>query len=93
MNENFAMREIKRENRKTTDKIDRSLYVTLIVCLTLVVMTMISSYTYIKYNDRNLMSSNISAAISKGVDPLSVRCSFANTSDLVCVAFAASNKR
>ena len=36
------------------------------------------------------MAENMNAAISKGIDPLSVRCSYVQSHDLICVAFAAS---
>jgi hypothetical protein len=36
------------------------------------------------------MSQNIDSAIAKGIDPLSVRCSYASERDVICVAFAAS---
>jgi hypothetical protein len=36
------------------------------------------------------MAGNIDGAIAKGIDPLSVRCSYAKSDDLICVAFAAS---
>ncbi len=39
-----------------------------------------------------LMAQNIETAISKGLDPLSVRCSYADRNDNVCVAYAASKK-
>jgi hypothetical protein len=36
------------------------------------------------------MAQNIDNAIAKGIDPLSVRCSYAKSDDIICVAFAAS---
>jgi hypothetical protein len=42
--------------------------------------------------DRKLMASNIEAAIAKSIDPLAVRCSYANGDDNICVAYAISNK-
>jgi hypothetical protein len=38
------------------------------------------------------MSGNIDNAISKGIDPISVRCSFAESDDSICVAMAASQQ-
>jgi hypothetical protein len=49
--------------------------------------------TYYNINDRILMSKNIDSAIAKGMDPLSVRCSFVTNTDTICVAYAASNKK
>jgi hypothetical protein len=63
---------------------------TFIVCLTLVILATIASMGYYYITDRQLMAGNIDNAIAKGIDPLSVRCSYAKSDDLICVAFAAS---
>jgi hypothetical protein len=39
------------------------------------------------------MASNIENAISKGIDPLSVRCSYAHGDDIICVTHAAAGTR
>jgi hypothetical protein len=56
----------------------------------LVLISIIVGVTYYNVNDRKLMSSNIDSAIAKGIDPISVRCSFAQSGDTICVAHAAS---
>jgi hypothetical protein len=75
-------------NTKLSDliKIDS----TFIVCLTLVFLASIAGLSYFYVTDRMLMAENIHAAIKKGIDPLSVRCAYARSDDLICVAFAAS---
>jgi hypothetical protein len=75
-------------NAKVSDLI--KLDSTFIVCLTLVVLAAIGSMGYYYITDRQLMAGNIDNAIAKGIDPLSVRCSYAKSDDLICVAFAAS---
>jgi len=60
------------------------------ICITLMVLSFIFCVGYYHVNDRKLMAQNIDNAIAKGVDPLSVRCSYANERDVICVAFAAS---
>jgi hypothetical protein len=60
------------------------------VCITLMVLALITSVSYYHISDRKLMSQNIDSAIAKGIDPLSVRCSYASERDVICVAFAAS---
>jgi hypothetical protein len=35
---------------------------------------------------------NVESAIVKGIDPVAVRCAYANASDVVCVAYAASHQ-
>jgi hypothetical protein len=72
-----------------TEKPD-SLLITLVICVTIVLLSMVASNQYNNINDRNLMSKNIDTAISKGVDPLSVRCSFADSKDIICVAYAST---
>jgi hypothetical protein len=59
-----------------------------IICLTIVVIGSIISIAIYQINDRVLMSKNIQDAIAKGVDPLTVRCSYAKGDDIICVAFA-----
>jgi hypothetical protein len=63
---------------------------TFIVCLTLILFATIAGMSYYNIVDRTLMAKNIDVAIAKGIDPLSVRCSYAKSDDLICVAFAAS---
>lgn len=66
--------------------------ITFVICVTVVVMSTVFSIGYYNVNDRALMSKNISEAVAKGMDPLSVRCSYTHSSDTVCVAYAASKK-
>ena len=61
-----------------------------IVAVALMMIALIFGATYYNVNDRNLMSKNIDAAIAKGLDPISVRCSYVTTTDTICVAYAAS---
>ena len=63
---------------------------TLVIALAIVVISAIIGATYYNVNDRILMSKNIDSAIAKGLDPISVRCSYAASTDTICVAFAAS---
>lgn len=67
--------------------------ITIVVCITIVVVSAIFSVAYYNINDRKLMAQNISEAVAKGMDPLSVRCSYSNGHDNTCVAFAASTKK
>lgn len=60
----------------------------LVVCLTIIVLAAIASYGLYYINERNLMANNIKDAISAGVNPLSVRCSYAKSDDAVCVAYS-----
>ncbi len=61
-----------------------------VVSLTLVLLAAIFGLGYYNISDRTLMAQNIDNAIAKGIDPLSVRCSYAKSDDIICVAFASS---
>jgi hypothetical protein len=63
-----------------------------VVCITALLLTIVLSAAYYQINDRNLMSKNIADAISAGVNPLSVRCSYAKSDDAVCVAYSFSGR-
>lgn len=64
----------------------------LIICITMIMLSGIISFSYFQINDRNLMSKNIADAIAAGVNPISVRCSYAKSDDAVCVAYSFSGK-
>jgi len=77
-------------NAKVSDliKIDS----TFIVCITLILLTSVAGMGYYFVTDRTLMAGNIDAAIAKGIDPLTVRCSYARSDDIICIAHAANRK-
>jgi hypothetical protein len=62
-----------------------------IVSITLVLVTLILSVLYYNVQKDILMSGNIETAVSKGIDPLAVRCSYASNQDIICIAYAASS--
>jgi hypothetical protein len=55
-------------------------------------LSIVIAITVFAIHENTLKSQNINTAIEKGIDPLSVRCSYANSSDLICIAFAASSE-
>jgi len=57
----------------------------------LILIAMLAFWNY-KINENNLMSKNIQEAMSKGIDPLSVRCTYAKDTDNICLAYALRNK-
>ena len=63
---------------------------TTVIAGTIVIVSAIIGASVYNINDRMLMSKNIDNAIAKGVDPLSVRCSYADGKDMICVAYGAS---
>ena len=60
------------------------------ICITLFFLTAIVCLGWYHIHDRTLMADNMNTAITKGIDPLSVRCSYVKSDDIICVAFAAS---
>jgi len=62
------------------------------ICGTIIIVSTIIGITLYNLEEDKLKSKNIDHAISKGIDPLSVRCSYADSQDLLCVAYAASKK-
>ena len=66
---------------------------TLVIAIATVIVSVVIGATYYNVNDRILMSKNIDSAIAKGLDPISVRCSFVTNTDTICVAYAASSKK
>jgi hypothetical protein len=61
--------------------------------VTVVLLAAIISTCMYYLNDRKLMAANIENAITKGIDPLSVRCSYARDFDTICVAYAATSSK
>jgi hypothetical protein len=62
-------------------------------CVTLALVTLICSVTFYQYSELKSVERNVESAIVKGIDPVAVRCAYATTSDLVCVAYAASHQQ
>ena len=61
-----------------------------IVAVGLTMIAMIIGVSIYNVNDRSLMAKNIDSAIAKGLDPISVRCSYVTNTDTICVAYAAA---
>lgn len=64
-----------------------------ILCLSGLLAMVLFAFTTYKLKDRELMSKNINEAITKGIDPLTVRCSYASETDNICVAFASIQQK
>ena len=61
-----------------------------IVAVGLTMIAMVVGVSIYNVNDRSLMAKNIDSAIAKGLDPISVRCSYVTNTDTICVAYAAA---
>jgi hypothetical protein len=62
------------------------------VSLTVVILAAILGISVYHINDRNLMAKNIDNAIAKGINPMTVRCSYVRGDDPICIAFAAKSE-
>lgn len=75
------------ETKKNTELI------TVIVCITIAVCSIVVGTFLSNINDRNNMAKNIEAAIQKGVDPISVKCSYETNPTSTCIAYAMVAKK
>jgi hypothetical protein len=71
-------------------KINESTILT--ICITIIAISTIFAIAIYNLEEDKLKSVNIEQAIAKGIDPLSVRCSYANSQDILCIAYASSKK-
>lgn len=64
------------------------------ICITLIITlcSIVAAYTIYSINDRNNMSKNIESAISKGVDPISVKCAYEISTNALCITYAATRR-
>jgi hypothetical protein len=61
-------------------------FLTIIVCITVVICSSITAFTIYNINDRNNMAKNLESAIQKGIDPISVKCAYDTNINAVCIA-------
>lgn len=64
-------------------------FITFVVCVLILCISGVVSTTMYNLNDRNNMSKNIEAAISKGIDPVSVKCAYEVNPNAMCITYAA----
>lgn len=64
----------------------------LALSVTVIIVAAILAIVNVNIKSNELMAQNIETAITKGLDPLSVRCSYASSTDNICVAYAAGKK-
>jgi hypothetical protein len=67
-------------------------FITIIICITLAVCSSIAAFTIYNINDRNNMAKNIDSAVQKGIDPISVKCSYETNANAVCIAYSMGKK-
>jgi hypothetical protein len=61
------------------------------VSVLIAIVTLVGSVTFYNYSELKSIERNVESAIVKGIDPVAVRCAYANERDIVCVAYAASH--
>jgi len=71
---------------------EKGLSSTTTASITVVLLSIVAAISWYGVNDRKLMAANIENAIAKGIDPLTVRCSYAKSDDIVCIAHASNRK-
>jgi hypothetical protein len=79
-------------NKKEKVIMEKGLSSTTTISITVVLLSIVAAICWYGLNDRRLMAANIENAIAKGIDPLTVRCSYAKSDDIVCIAHAANRK-
>lgn len=57
-----------------------------------VIITAIFGVSVYNITDRSLMAQNIDNAIAKGINPMSVRCSYVRGDDPICISYAAKGE-
>ena len=65
--------------------------ITFIISLLIALVSTIGSVVYYHVNELKSIESNVQSAIEKGIDPIAVRCAYANERDVVCVAYASAH--
>ena len=68
---------------------DAVFYIAFYISLSIAVVTLVLSVTYYNYSELKSVERNVESAIVKGIDPVAVRCAYAQERDVVCVAYAA----
>lgn len=67
-------------------------FMSVVAGATIVFTATIAGVSVYNINDRNNMAKNIEAAITKGLDPLSVKCAYETHPGATCITFAAVRK-
>lgn len=66
---------------------------TVLACVTIIVVAMMIALSFNYTNDRNNMAKNIEAAITKGVDPIAVKCAYETNPTATCITYALNVKK
>ena len=61
------------------------------ISLSTVIIAFIGALLFYNVAQLNAIEKNVETAIAKGIDPIAVRCAYANERDVVCVAYASAH--
>lgn len=61
------------------------------ISLSTVVIAFIGALLFYNVAQLNAIEKNVETAIAKGIDPIAVRCAYANERDVVCGAYASAH--
>jgi hypothetical protein len=64
---------------------------TFTISLLIAIVSVIVSVVYYGVSELKSIETNVQSAIEKGIDPIAVRCAYANQTDVVCVAYASAH--
>jgi hypothetical protein len=57
------------------------------------IVFILSTFLFLHQQQKlDLMSADVQVAIEKGIDPLAVRCAYAEYKDSICLVYAANHK-
>ncbi len=65
----------------------------IILAVVVCFVSVIGSLTYSSVKQNENVAKSMALAMEKGIDPMAVRCSYAERNDTVCIAYAASGKK
>lgn len=74
------------------EKPNYSVPITIVVCVTIFICSVIGSITIKDYYNQTNMAKNIENAISKGIDPIAVKCAYEQSSSPTCITYALRGK-
>lgn len=63
-------------------------FLQMMIAATIISVSVIAGASIYHINDRALMAKNIEQAIAKGIDPLSVKCSYQTHADPICITYS-----
>lgn len=57
-------------------------------CVTICICVLIGCLTFYHYSENASMEKNIESAIAKGIDPIAVKCAYADRASNLCLVYS-----